>query len=84
MICERIIGQNPKCQEKSPSGDMCSLCCRHIEALNRRLTTRHAQVDRQHDAALIDRELMRLAVIAAEQQREQLQAQAQARAEAKK
>ena len=84
MICERIIGQNPKCHEKSPSGDMCSLCCRHIEALNRRLTTRHAQVDRQHDAALIDRELMRLAVIAAEQQREQLQAQAQTRAEAKK
>ena len=84
MICERIIGQNPNCHEKSPSGDKCSLCCRHIEALNRRLTTRHAQIDRQHDAALIDRELMRLAVIAAEQQREQLQAQAQARAEAKK
>ena len=84
MICERIIGQNPKCQEKSPSGDMCSLCCRHIEALNRRLTARHAQVDRQHDAALIDRELMRLAVMAAEQQREQLQAQAQARAKANK
>ena len=84
MICERIIGQNPKCQEKSPSGDMCSLCCRHIEALNRRLTARHAQVDRQHDAALIDRELMRLAVMAAEQQREQLQAQAQARTKASK
>ena len=84
MICERIIGQNPKCQEKSPSGDMCSLCCRHIEALNRRLTARHAQVDRQHDAALIDRELMRLAVMAAEQQREQLQAQAQARTKANK
>ena len=84
MICERIVGQNPKCQEKSPSGDMCSLCCRHIEALNRRLTARHAQVDRQHDAALIDRKLMRLAVMAAEQQREQLQAQAQARTKANK
>ena len=63
---------------------MCSLCCRHTEALNRRLTTRHAQVDRQHDAALNDRELMRLAVLAAELQREQLQAQAQARAKSEK
>ena len=84
MICERIIGQNPKCHEKSPSGEMCSLCRRHTEALNRRLTTRHAQVDRQHDAALNDRELMRLAVLAAEQQREQLQALAQARAKSEK
>ena len=84
MVCERIIGQNPKCQEKSPSGDMCSLCCRHIEALNRRLTARHAQVDVQHDAAFIERELMRLAVMEAEQQRELLQAQAQARTEAEK
>ena len=84
MVCQRIIGQNPECQEKSPSGEMCSLCCRHIEALNRRLTARHAQVDEQHGAAFIDRELMRLAVMAAEQQREQLQAQAQARTKANK
>ena len=84
MNCERIIGQNPNCNEKSPSGERCSLCCRHIEALNRRLTSRHAQIDRQHEAAIIDREIMRLAVIAAEQNREQLRNQAQARAEAKK
>ena len=80
MVCQRIIGQNPECQEKSPSGDMCSLCCRHIEALNRRLTAQHARVDVQHGAAFVDRELMRMAVKEAEQQRELLYAQAQARA----
>ena len=36
MVCRRIVGQNPECQEKSPSGGMCLLCSRHQEALNRR------------------------------------------------
>ena len=94
-----IVGKNPECQEKSPSGGMCTLCSRHQEALdrrraenadrarmanviaeNRRLTAQNAQVDVQHGAVFVDREVIRMAVKEAEQRREQLYAQAQARA----
>ena len=108
MVCRRIVGKNSECQERSPSGGMCTLCSRHQEALDRRraenadrqreyssqararmanviaencrLTAQNTQVDVQHGAVFVDREVIRMAVKEAEQRREQLYAQAQARA----
>ena len=99
MVCRIIVGKNSECQEKSPSGGMCTLCSRHQEALDRRraentdrarmanviaencrLTAQNTQVDVQHGAVFVDREVIRMAVKEAEQRREQLYAQAQARA----
>ena len=52
----------------------------NVIAENCSLTAQNAQVDVQHGAVFVDREVLRMAVKEAEQRREQLYAQAQARA----